>query len=396
MEEILFKLKKIENTIIEIDDKKNQHIISIINNKLSHILNNEIQKLINLKNRDNGRFKSLPNEVLLNIFKFIDIKDLMKIKNVCHLFNDIISEYTRNYISYCFTFYIYENDIYTDNSIIIECEDCKNINNRYINKNDIYKKNIDKCKKCKYKNTYDEPFRLRKVILKYIILNSININMKIIEKNKMYINNIYKNNKINDSKIFIINKEENNVIYRDILNIILTNSYGNLEIYTTKSLDSELFIINPNLNSLLINDNLLLLKLKMHNLKSLQINVINNTNFFNYKIFMDYIFMFSYKIKKLIVENKFLKILNNINFNKNYINTIKTLKIISVSNKNIFMKDLIEFILKNKNIKYIELTHTNDMLLKHLNEIPYLNSIFINKEYITKKYIKKYNKVNFI
>lgn len=115
MDGILLKIKKIENTIMDIDGKNKDHyILSELNKSLDYILKNEIQKLINLKNRDNGLFKKLPNEVLEKIFSFIDIKLLSQLRLVCHLFNNIISEYINKNITYCFMLKLHGDDIYTD------------------------------------------------------------------------------------------------------------------------------------------------------------------------------------------------------------------------------------------------------------------------------------------
>lgn len=315
------KIKVIEKTVMEIDyTYKNKFILLDLNKCLDYILENEIQKLLKIKKRDNGLFRKLPNEIMENIYSFIDFQTLSQLTSVCHLFNNIISEYINNNIKYCFIFKIYGGDIYKNCYMMIECSECINMKNKYIIQKDIYRKIMFDCNNCIFKEINNDPIYIKKVEIRYIFYQQVKINIHLLMKHKKYIFNIYKKHKINTSKILIINNDENNIFLEDILRIILTNSYGDIEIYLAGILNKGLNIINPNLTSLLITDNLLTLKLNLRNIKTLQIYNSINVNRYSYKLFLDYICNFSLKLINITIENNILDIFNKIDFQNKYIN----------------------------------------------------------------------------
>lgn len=396
MDEILLKVKKIENVVKSINYKNNNpRVLYNTNKKLDNILNNEIEKLIKLKNNNNGLFEKIPNELLEHIFSFLEIKDLFPLKLVCDLFNEFISKYIKQNITYCLIFFMRDNIIDKDIYLFIECNDCKIKGNSYIDDKIIWKKMyskmyVSRCSKCKYKSYYDDEINdIRKIEFRYIEAthdnenNDLTLNYQ--KKNKIYIDNIYKKNTIISTRIFLLNNEKKNTFKKNILEIILKNSYRNLEIYILgKSLKNiDLNIENDKINSLIISKNLLSPKLKILNLNSLRVyDLYNSENNIN---FIDYIDKF-YNINILTIEDNIFNNFNDIIF-KNV--NIKTINIISTSKNKLNIELLIKFISKN-NIKNIGLNNVSEKKLYELNNNPYIDKIIIYGNF---KYLKKYNKV---
>lgn len=151
----------------------------------------KMEKIIKTKIINNGFFDKIPNEIILNIFTFIDIKSMFSIKTVCKLFYTIISEYINKYITYYFIFNLHKENIFRFFYMVLVCDECKYIKNNYINNSKIYNKIVfmfnKGCNKCKYKKIYSEPLYVKKLEIACVIPDIEYMDYNEFIKNKKYL-----------------------------------------------------------------------------------------------------------------------------------------------------------------------------------------------------------------
>lgn len=321
----------------------------------------------------------IPKEIIENIFNFIDIKSMFLMKTVCKLFNKTISEIINKNITYYFIFNLHKENTFKEFYMVLECDECKYIKNNYINNNKIYNRIVsmfnNECNKCKYKEIHSEPLYIKNLQIACVIPDIEYINYNELINNKKYLFNFYTNNKIINTKIFIINNEKSILILQEILNIILSESHGILEIYFSCNLNKEVYIYNNKLVKLILPQGLLKYRLELPNINSVQIyNCYEKSNFDDYKNFIDYIFNFSSKLKEITIENKALKYFNESIFQNKHINTLKI--IIKSNRDNLFVNNL-NILITNNNIKNIQLNHINKKIIQDLNNIQHIKKILV-------------------
>lgn len=266
--EILRKIKIIENLIK--NEKQNEklddnhyYILEEINTRLDDIIDNKVNKIIKSKNINIGEFKKIPIEILKKIFCFIEIKQLFNMKLVCHLFNELIDEHIKENITYCLIIDSNKN-IRRSLYMTVQCDKCKDINNNYINEKIICNKIKSLGCKCKYNICeYNSRF-VKNLEIKYIpgylydnyyYTNDKNETIKkdttiYFLEDLNYIKHIYDTSKINNSRFFLMLKSDNekgkvmskiSIILKDILNIIVSNTIKNLEIYFLDNILDNLY-----------------------------------------------------------------------------------------------------------------------------------------------------------
>lgn len=273
------------------------YVLKEIDMNLDNIIKNKINKIMNSKNRNLGIFNNFPIEILDEIFNFVDFKNLLPLKLVCQLFNDLINEYIKKYITYCLEINVCRKNrrnLY----MMIYCDNCKDMKNNYINERSILNRiNIIGCK-CKYKKCEYNPNYINFLEIKYTpgyLYDNIyytNDKLEFIKKDTThyfiedmeYINNIYTNSKIIKSKLFLTLRSEDDdgkntkkidIILKKILKIILSNTIKEAEIYFLDYIFNviyeDVYVRNLDLENLIISKNLLFLKLELPNLNKLQL-----------------------------------------------------------------------------------------------------------------------------
>lgn len=368
----------------------------LIKLKLTYIFkmdeNKNINIIVNTKinNYNNCIFYNFPKKVIENIFDYIDINSLLKIKYLNKKLKLLIDDYIEKHMYFSFVFKINKYDISKHFYIKVFCNKCK----YFINPS------CKKCmiKKCKYKfkNLKNIEIKINENYnhKKELMMKQSSVFLEIIKE--IYNNsNIYNLRLVIDSYNYTTykNKEDFEKLFRYIIKLVLNNTKNKVEILSCNEIKKEVYIKNNTLKYLIIPSTISKLRLKIPNISEIEIYGSSEEN--NILKFIDYVNNFSSYIKRIKINYKVLKeikYLNKIN------SDLKTLSIIFnkyVNEDNIFT-DLYEILSKNKMIKNIELSHINEKIVKTINNIDYIENIFIDEEFKVKKYIKKYNKVKFI
>lgn len=336
---------------------------------------------------------------------------------------NILDEYIKKNIYYCLKIDLFSStreNIKKDLYMIILCNKCKNFKNTHIhffNLDDIIYCKYCKYKKCDYNKNYIKNLEIR------IINSHDDINLK---KDK-YIEKIFSLSKINNLRLILrfgiyktIYTGDENYRYtihnhdflENLLILSLSKTKNKVEIYSKNkdikayvtqkteerlrdSIKDNINIKNENLKSLTMNSDLLKLRLKLNSL--IYLRVYGDSCDFNNETHFDYIKQYSSSLEKIAIDDIELRKLFDVeNINEN----IKTIKYINRSKKRYFeiineMELLYKIMMKNKNIKNIELNTINKKYIKIFHDIPFVKNIIINQKYKYLNYLKKYNKIKF-
>lgn len=280
---ILNGLDIIKHTVIGADNNNNKYyVLCNIEEHINYVLNNYV-KIIKGMNiiKDKNNLDLLPTEIIENILKYIDIKELFKMMLINNRFNAIIYEYIKRNITYCFIFKINKEEIKKNIFMKIYCSKCEKKRNNRTNELIGGLMGFKQCTQCKYKECiYDKKY-IKNIEIKIIVGSKGKKNL--INKNKYkfigIIKNIYENSTINNTMFYLstcmyddINEQKIfSDFLLDIINIMFSETRYDLKIFTSNEIIKEFYINNNNLKYLTIPNNLNKLRLNLKNLSKIKI-----------------------------------------------------------------------------------------------------------------------------
>lgn len=390
---ILLKIKEIENTIANTKITNcNKHLFHILNVSIDNILKNDIY-FIKKSNEDKIYFDDLPIEILENIFNNIDMELLFKMKCLNKKLKSIIDGYINRNICYYFEFRIGKYNISKNFYMKITCKKCKS---DFIDAFNCRKCKFKKCE-YKYKNIKNIEIHIFREVNHYLGL--------MIRYSYKYINiikEIYNNSNIYNLRLKVDtfnytiyeNREKFENIFTNIIKLVLTKTINKVELVSHNEINKETYIENKKLKYLAVHPCFHNLRLKIENIS--EINIYKTNKAYDEILhFINYINCFSFNIKYIEISHKLLKELSHLEKINSNLKKLYIIVDVDTSEK-ILAKDLYDLSSKHKSIKNIELSRTNERFIKPINKIDYIENIFVNKEFKSKKYIKKYKKIKII